>query len=553
MTWAPGNRYGEAVEPHYLAITYTWGRWRLDDHEEPHIEALPIKGISWTVPRVSVDHFTARGVQNCLEVILEEASTRNSSTALEFVWLDIACIDQNPGSPDAASEIGRQAKIFSGACDVYIWLNTLKWGALINLFFHDRSQEEYEATSDMNSREQIVDLNDIPSAAFVDYLLTDPWFTSLWTLQEAYLCPEAFIMTKDVKNSLWSDRAPDGARPAMDLKTLLDVFQITWAYAGSRLRDEFTLAPNWNESALGEIRRSIEKSGLLELADRCPTALLTAARHRKTGPKNTTDRVYGIMQVFGLRLGKSRPGARTDDSYTLEDLEDELGVALMTNDPMLSQLHVYQTTPPIGKGWRVTRESRSAVYQASRLNMFDSIYLAMGYEGLNTQAGKYMTIAATSFSPINCKEDTCALFEGPAVPLQLLHEVFVSTLAQTAPGWAHDLFAIALDSPEPVEIVWGPIESSWKDLDQVERLAEQYPGGLVLLLGQYNPSVASQGQAALALIVVPHDDIDYQRPSMWRRAGLCTWKIRHRLIDDALRPKLDGQDPMWSLTNGILV
>lgn len=54
----------------------------------------------------------------------------------------------------------------------------------------------------MNFREKIVDLNDIPSAAFVTYLLTDPWFTSLWTLQEAYLCPEAFIMTKDVDNSL---------------------------------------------------------------------------------------------------------------------------------------------------------------------------------------------------------------------------------------------------------------------------------------------------------------------------------------------------------------
>lgn len=341
----------------------------------------------------------------------------------------------------------------------------------------------------------------------------------------------------------------------MDLKTLLDVFQITWAYARSRLRDEFTLAPNWNENALGKIRRSTEKSGLLELADRCPIALLTAARHRETGPGNTTDRVYGIMQVLGLRLGNSRPGAKSDDSYTLENLEDELGVALMTKDPMLSQLHVYQTTLPVGKGWRVTQESRSAVHQASRLNMFDSIYLAMGYKGLDTKVGKDLTIAARSFSPIKCNGQICALFEGPAVPLQLLHEVFASNLAQIAPGWAHELFAVALYSPEPADIVWGsgPIDSSWKDIDQVEHLAEQYPGGLVLLLGTYNPSVASQGQAALALIVVPHDDINCRKPSMWGRAGLCTWNIRHRLIDDALRPKLDGQDPMWILTAGVLV
>lgn len=489
----------------------------------------------------------------CLDIIVEEARTRHSSTAIEFVWLDIACIDQNPGSPDAASEIGRQAKIFNRACDVYAWLNTLEWGTLINLFLHDQSQEEYEATMDMNSREQIVDLNDIPSATFVDYLLTDPWFTSLWTLQEAYLCPEAFIMTKDVKNSLWSDRAPDGARPAMDLKTLLDVFQMTWLYTGSKLRDEFTLAPNWNQHALGQIRQSIERSGLLELAERCPTALLTAARHRKTGPTNTTDRVYGIMQVFSLRLGKSRPGAKVDDSYTLEDLEDELGIALMTKDPMLSQLHVYQTTPPVGKGWRVTQESRSAVNQASRLNMFDSIYLAMGYKGLDSQPVSKMTIPATVFSPINCKGETCALFEGPVVSLQLLHEVFSSNLAQTAPAWAHDLFAVALDSPKPADIVWGPIDSTWKDLDHLGQLAEKHSGGMVLLLGTYDPSIASPGQAALALLIVPYDHMDCQKPSLWRRAGLCTWKVRHRLINDALRPMLDGRDPMWSSKIGVLV
>lgn len=33
--WAPGDRYGEAVKPGYLAITYMWGRWRLGDGENP--------------------------------------------------------------------------------------------------------------------------------------------------------------------------------------------------------------------------------------------------------------------------------------------------------------------------------------------------------------------------------------------------------------------------------------------------------------------------------------------------------------------------------------
>lgn len=409
---------------------------------------------------------------------------------------------------------------------------------------------------DRNSEERIADLNNIPlpSVAFVDYLLTDPWFTSLWTLQEAYLCPEAFIMTKDVKNSLWNDRAPDGARPAMDLKTLLDVLQMTWAYTGAKLTDAFIVNPSWNETALGKIRKSIEKSGLLELGDGCPTALLTAARHRKTGPNNTTDRVYGIMQVFGLRLGRSRPGAKSDDSYTLEDLEDELGVALMTKDPMLSQLHTYQTAPPVGKGWRVTQESRSAAHQASSVNAFGSIYIEMGYTGLDIEPRHKARTQAASFSPFKFNGETCALFEGPAIPLKSLHGIFAPDFAHRTPGWAHDLFTTALDSPEPVEILWGPgsKDSPRRDLDQVERLAEQHPGVLILLLG-YCSTFLNQDRRALALIIVPYEHMDCQEQSVWRRVGLCTWDIDHRYVNDALRPILYGQDPMWSSKKGALV
>lgn len=82
MTWAPGNRYGDVFGPKYLAITYTWGRWRLGDNEERHIAALPIEGITWSVPRVSADHFTAEELQCCLNIMLEEASSRDPPIAV---------------------------------------------------------------------------------------------------------------------------------------------------------------------------------------------------------------------------------------------------------------------------------------------------------------------------------------------------------------------------------------------------------------------------------------------------------------------------------------
>lgn len=67
------------------------------------------------------------------------------------------------------------------------------------------------------------------------------------------------------------------------------------------------------------------------------------------------------MQVFGLRLGKSTPGADPARIFTLEELEDELGAALMESDPAMSQLYVHTIRPPLGKGWRVSRHFQVAV------------------------------------------------------------------------------------------------------------------------------------------------------------------------------------------------
>jgi hypothetical protein len=38
---------------------------------------------------------------------------------VEFVWLDVACIDQRANELRSAAEIGRQAAIFNGAIQVF--------------------------------------------------------------------------------------------------------------------------------------------------------------------------------------------------------------------------------------------------------------------------------------------------------------------------------------------------------------------------------------------------------------------------------------------------
>lgn len=245
------------------------------------------------------------------------------------MWLDIACIDQNPNSRDTASEIGRQAKIFARADYVYAWLCKTDHEMLKKLQLTGYSSEEqaWEAMNDRVSR-RCMDIEDLLNIEFVKYLTVDPWFSSLWTLQEAFLRPDAFIMTRNARESLWDEK--NAGKVMTTLTIVLDAVWSTWAAIDvTRFRDDLVFGAGWGDStSVEKLKRSIEESGLIQLYNRCPTGLLATAQYRQTGPDNTTDRIYGIMQVFDLRVGKSRPGADPGHVFTLDELQDELGAAL---------------------------------------------------------------------------------------------------------------------------------------------------------------------------------------------------------------------------------
>lgn len=106
-----------------------------------------------------------------------------------------------------------------------------------------------------------------------------------------------------------------------------------------------------------EVEGMMWHRGLWGLATRDPTALYRVAQYRPT--RNDRDRVHGIQQVFGFRLGASDPaltGANLVFSRFL--LENQLGEAILKKFPVLSQLHVYDETVELGCGWRVSPSSR---------------------------------------------------------------------------------------------------------------------------------------------------------------------------------------------------
>jgi len=132
--WQPGNKYGDHIEPPYNALSYTWGRWELKDGENPDVNALHIKDIPWKVPRIDPAHFTADKLLSTIRVATIQ-NTSSNVTPVNFVWLDIACIDQAQDLEENTSEVGRQAKISKKSANVFAWLTSFKSDSSFKTWF----------------------------------------------------------------------------------------------------------------------------------------------------------------------------------------------------------------------------------------------------------------------------------------------------------------------------------------------------------------------------------------------------------------------------------
>lgn len=390
--WAPGNRYGAHQSPAYNAITYTWGRYRLRDPTiSPDIRALTIHGVPWPIPRVTPEHFTREQfhavVQSAVAnktVLIEDCSSQWSSELdnedndddaegpIEFLWLDVACIDQRRDQPSAAAEIARQGDIFRGARRVFVWLTTFGeaedvqalFGALLNV-------QKWEFGVRFKGWQ-------VAPAAYLktmhhslQRLLTDPWFSSLWTLQEAFLRPDAYFLSREGELVACSDAAavPVGSAWAKALFAWNFNTLVSKCASLARLVEHVLATKEPDEDqrcalqgCLALLRARVD---LLQFGDGGnPLIALVASNERTTSRE--VDRVYGIQQIFGFRLGASAPrevaeaelrGGLTR-TFTREELEEELGEALVATFPVLSQIHALIAPVDFGKGWHIGAKSR---------------------------------------------------------------------------------------------------------------------------------------------------------------------------------------------------
>lgn len=274
----------------YLVISHTWGRWRIEGDGEK------VEGVPWLVPRTSLFDVT----------MLPEILSQFPFEA-RYIWLDLVCIPQN-GSPLQQEEISKQADIFQNAKWATIWFNRIdSWEGVrsaINWLSGDYLLACPEAASTVNPFEGLeldllaeqttgwASLSQIETDAFGYSFLhqgkrrriaPDPWFTSLWTLQEICLRPDMYLCNSKMEVLVINPRAPR----AVSMDHIIALFN-------SRQNDAFERdSLPW---AIHELGCVAAKTSVSQVLDMSPVALLCHGDRRHCQDIN---RAPAIMSALG--------------------------------------------------------------------------------------------------------------------------------------------------------------------------------------------------------------------------------------------------------------
>lgn len=353
-----GNRYGTVCEPRYNILSYTWGRWQ---DATGQVQSLEVEGIEWKIPAIQPHIFTA----DEFRAIIHEVSLD-----VEWVWVDVACIDQN--SSDILStkardeEVGRQAGIFARASSAFVWLHQspiekLQRFAdeLFGLSARCSGDDKHTLDTEMGGLDVhfgvdyedgifpscVLDLSWLERVGQILSILEDePWFSSLWTLQESLLQPMATVLSREGQQL---------SRQGY-LEVGLANFLASWGdieNALERSADIITTSSEEHRTAVADILTRMEALGLKSHDN--PVLVYSIAGYRKT--LHEEDRIYGIMQLFGLKLGKS---SNPRLSFSLSELEVQFAAAINKKSPVWAQLFVHGMNQSAGRHWCINQSCR---------------------------------------------------------------------------------------------------------------------------------------------------------------------------------------------------
>lgn len=483
------STYGDFEAPTYNILSYTWGRFM-----SPDGEALPIQNVAWNIPKVHPDHFTAdafRAVIQRVALGLEDEEDEKC----QHIWLDIACINQKDPE-EMLEEIGRQAAIFNKARHCFIWLNQTSTDLLTTMVKLWASSFYVDFYNDFERTEGL-DLVKKWPAQHREFL-SDPWFTSLWTLQEAFLRPDALILSRETNTVMV------GPHPA--LKKKWEPLRLDYL-AGKCFNFHMVIEidhDNEMEPARVDIYQKvgalIDESSLLVVGQGNAMELYACSDKRQ--PRDELDKIYGIQQVFNFSMGRAS---------SLLELEDRFGAYLNELNPLIAQafVHVEQYQPM--RSWRVSPKVHIPIYV--------HMILEEPQPDCRIQFDEKLALATFSGSAVSFKD--CASFWQHAseeVPYYGSHE-FIETiyLDQTPDNRARlpDMFFQTEMMPD-----------GWEDLKMNAALQEEFGPELhVLLIGRTKHSTMSEFLKYNTLGILTYPLADEADCTRWIRIGFVVWDV----------------------------
>ncbi|KAL8418086.1 hypothetical protein RB594_001633 [Gaeumannomyces avenae] len=375
--WRPGHRYGGHERPAYNTLSYTWGRYALKEGEQPAVKALPIRiqgRRTWKIPRINPAHFSVEEFHAAVKLATAafspldldnrwiERRHMDPELVVDFLWLDVACIDQEHAKTKLA-EINRQAAIFQNSRTSCVWLGHLGHGQLLEIqdFCRERGWSQLSVNNQTNKEQQHLEwvkqrlprVEEIVDLVLLNKQESDdkdaartmaPWFSSLWTLQEAYLRPHSCLLPRGCLDMLDGPAAGSSQR----MLTLRDLNMAL--LSAVTLCNECVALDVGPRDRLGAIADKVYEAGLRELYNKSPFAIFAASSRRQAW--DPCDRVYGIMQIFGIQLPLRRRG--DGKSCTPAELRQMLSEKLLLAYPVETQLFVHTEPPrdPMSK-WRI--------------------------------------------------------------------------------------------------------------------------------------------------------------------------------------------------------
>ncbi|KAJ4391870.1 hypothetical protein N0V93_005490 [Gnomoniopsis smithogilvyi] len=336
-----GNIYNDEKEPNYSIISYTWGRFALPDASK-EAARLPIGGIKWKIPAIDPRFFTQDKFRQVINKTREMSGNR-------FLWLDIACIDQEDYKTKM-EEVGRQAGIFANAGMAFTWLwtaSTEKLRVTLEDVFESR-QISKPIDSAMPDSKVGNWLNHLQQA--VDTVLNDCWFSSLWTLQEQGLRPDAVILSRDAEPVRMGYPLPN--------TKFHWIASIDRLYLVQSVLEQGVFGNEQLKTTANEIRDRICKAGYAKKMSFSgnPNTMFTLAYQRQA--TNQLDRIYGIMALYNIQVGAAANGADVARQYSLSELEDEFTRALNSKSSFLGQSFLHIEKPSPGRSWKITQHAR---------------------------------------------------------------------------------------------------------------------------------------------------------------------------------------------------